>query len=261
VFAQPKYLNEASIDFADAAIEAARKETVRLYDKALDLIVHGLGLRRRDVFSEEGLEPIEGTEAGRFEERMGERYEQIIKSIYGSILEFISRAQVGMEGESAEQLLAIRMAGRDLVEVVKGVTHLQKNLKVFLQSENAALRDAYEEIRQRIARVLREIDTVQRAGEDRLAILSLNETKVALKEQDVLANGLLDELVRANQISVTEATSLINDNGYAYGICKGLIEMGQILFSVHDEGLRDAQRSLALDEDEIEAMAEQGVTE
>jgi phosphate:Na+ symporter len=56
LFAKPKYLNEASIDFADAAIEAARKETVRLYDKAIELIVHGIGLRRRDVFSGEPLE-------------------------------------------------------------------------------------------------------------------------------------------------------------------------------------------------------------
>ncbi|MBW2269966.1 MAG: hypothetical protein JRH16_15460, partial [Deltaproteobacteria bacterium] len=44
-----------------------------------------------------------------------------------------------------------------------------------------------------------------------------------------------------------------------YRICKRLIELGQILFAVHDGGLLDAQRSLALDEDEIEAMADHGV--
>jgi hypothetical protein len=32
------------------------------------------------------------------------------------------------------------------------------------------------------------------------------------------------------------------------------------VFAVHDEGLREAQRSLALDEDEIEAFADRGVT-
>ncbi|MBW2421657.1 MAG: hypothetical protein JRH19_24165 [Deltaproteobacteria bacterium] len=164
-----------------------------------------------------------------------------------------------MEQENAEELFAIRMAGRDLVEAVKGVTHLQKNMKTFIHSPNPEMAAAYEEIRQRIGGVLREIDTVRRAGEDRLAILSLNDTKVSIRQEDVLANGHLDDLVRGNRITAPQATSLINDNGYAYGICKGLIEMGQILFAVHDEGLRDAQRSLALDEDEIEAMADREV--
>ena len=57
-----------------------------------------------------------------------------------------------------------------------------------------------------------------------------------------------------------EAASLIKDYRYTYRICKRLIELGQIVFAVRDSGLRDAQRSLALDEDEIEAMADSGVS-
>jgi phosphate:Na+ symporter len=258
VFEQPKYLNEASIDFADSAIEAARKETVRIYDKALELIVHGIGLRQRDVFSEEPLEQLDGVDGALFELGIQERYEQSIKSIYSSILEFISRAQVGMEPENAEELYAIRIAGRGLLEAIKGVTHLQKNMMVLVHSENADVRNAYVEIQQRISHVLREIDAVRRSGSDRLAILSLNDTKVAIKQQDLLADGKLDELVRGNRISAMEATSLIKDYRYAYRICKRLIELGQTVFALHDSGLRDAQRSLALDEDEIEAIADRG---
>ncbi len=259
IFEQPKYLNDAAIDFGDTAIEASRNETVRLYDKAVELIVHGVGLRRRDVFSEEPLEQVEGLEEGaQFEEQIQERYEQSIKSIYGSILEFISRAQVGMEQENAEELYAIRTAGRGLVEAVKGVTHLQKNLKVLIQSTNPEIRAPYEEIRRQIGHVLREVDVVRMAGDDRLAILSLNEAKVALKQEDIQANRRLDDLVRRNLISAMEATSLIKDYRYAYRICKRLIELGQVVFAVHDERLREAQRSLALDEDEIETMADHG---
>jgi len=259
VFEQPKYLNEASGDFADTAIEAARNETIRLYDKATELIVHGVGLRRRDVFGDEPLETLETGEGVHFEEKLREQYERSIKSIYGSILEFISRARVGMESENAEELLSIRMAGRGLVEAVKGVTHLQKNMKVHIESKDPEIRTAYEEIQRRIAHVLREIDAVRHAGEDRLAILSLDDAWVTLSHEDTLANEKLDDLVRRNRIGAREATSLINDNGYAYGICEKLIELGQNLFSVHDESLRDAQRSLALDEDEIDAIGDQGV--
>ncbi len=260
VFEQPKYLNEASIDIPDAAIEAARKETVRIYDKALELIVHGVGLRQRDVFSEEPLEQIDGAAGRPFDEGIQVEYEQSIKSIYASILEFISRARVRMERENADDLLAIRMAGRGLVEAVKGVAHLQKNMKVLIHSGNPVIRSTYEEIQRRIGHVLREVDAVRRSGEDRLAILSLNDTKVALKRDDALADATLDELVRGNQISALEATSLIKDYRYTYRICKRLIELGQTVFAVHDPGLRDAQRSLALDEDEIDAITEHGVS-
>ncbi|MBW2396625.1 MAG: Na/Pi cotransporter family protein [Deltaproteobacteria bacterium] len=259
VFEQPRYLNEASIDYADAAIEAARKETVRIYEKALELIIHGIGLRKRDVFSDAPLEQIDGA-GGLFEEGIEEQYHQSIKSIYGSILQFISRAQTGMEPENAEELLAIRMAGRGLVEAIKGVKHLQGNLKVLIHSKNPEIRSAYEDIQRRIAHVLREVDSVRHAGEDRLAILSLNETKVAIKQEDILANENLDELVRRDLIPAETATSLINDYRYAYRICKRLIELGQVVFAVHDEALRDAQRSLSLDEDEIDSMAGHGVT-
>jgi phosphate:Na+ symporter len=252
---EPMYLNEATIDFADAAIEAARKETVRLYDMGLELIVHGIGLRQRDVFGDKPLEQVSGAGRG-FEEQLQERYEQSIKSIYGSIVEFISRARENMPRNSAEELLEIRMAGRSLVEAIKGVKHLQKNMKQHLHSDNSDIRDAYEEIQQRIGYVLRELDTVRNAGEDRLAILSLNDTKVAIKEEDVLANGKLDELVRGDRISAMEATSLINDNGYVYGVCKNLIRLGQVLFAVHDEGSREAQRTLELDENEIDDVAD-----
>ncbi|MCP3986270.1 MAG: Na/Pi cotransporter family protein [bacterium] len=258
VFEQPKYLNEASIDFADAAIEASRKETVRLYDKALELIVHGVGLRRRDVFSEDPLEGFDGSEGGPFEERIQERYEQSIKSIYAAIVAFISRAQAGKEPENAEELLAIRMAGRDLVEAIKGVAHLQKNLKVLIHSENPEIRAAYEGIQRRIGYVVREVDGVRRSDDDRLAILSLNDTILANRQEDVLANEKLDSLVRKDRISATTATSLINDYRYAYRICKRLIELGQILFAVDHGDLLDAQRSLALDEDEIDAMSDHG---
>ena len=151
------------------------------------------------------------------------------------------------------------MAGRGLVEAVKGVAHLQKNLKREIHSRNAAIRTAYEEIQQRIAHVLREIDTVRRSGEDRLAILSLNDTLVALKREDLLADAKLDELVRGHRISALEAASLIKDYRYTYRICKRLAELGQTLFAVSDGGLREAQRLLALDEEEIDVMVDQRV--
>ncbi len=255
VFEKPKYLNDAAMDFGHAAIEAARKETVRLYDKALELIVHGVGMRRRDVFGDAPLDQLESlTNGGQFEDKLQERYEHSIKAIYGAILEFISRAQVNMKRTSAEQLFAIRNAGRLVVEAIKGVSHLQKNMKRYVASDNSDMCAAYEEIRTRITHVLREVDSARRSDEDGLAILSLNQTRIAVKQEYVIANDKLDELVRGNRISAAEATSLINDNGYVYGVCKNLIVLGQILFAEQDQADRDAELSLSLDDDEINTV-------
>jgi phosphate:Na+ symporter len=254
VFEKPKFLHEAALDFADSAIEAVRRETVRLYDMSLELVVHGVGLRQRDVFGDKPIEEVTGA-SGEFEDALQERYETSIKAIYGAIIAFSSRAQVGMDRDSSERMLAVRMAGRDLVEAVKGVKHLQKNMKQYIVSDNAQIRDAYEEFQRRIGRVLREVNAARSSGDD-LAILSLNDAKAEIKQDDILANGKLDELVRGNLITESEATSLINDNGYVYEVCKNLIKMGQVVFSAHDKRLRDAERSIALDDDEIETMTD-----
>ncbi len=128
-------------------------------------------------------------------------------------------------------------------------------MRRYLASDNADMDAAYEEIRTRLTHVLRDVDSARRS-DDGLAILSLNETKVAAKQQYVVANGKLDELVRGNRISAGEATSLINDNGYVYGVCKNLIVLGQILFAEHDQEEREAELSLALDDEEINTVTE-----
>lgn len=45
----PRYLNKVSMDMPDAAVEAARKETIRLYDLAVEVIDDGLSIQR-DAF-------------------------------------------------------------------------------------------------------------------------------------------------------------------------------------------------------------------
>ncbi|MBT8495301.1 MAG: Na/Pi cotransporter family protein, partial [Deltaproteobacteria bacterium] len=255
VYTKPKFLNDAATDFADAAIEAARLETIRLYRKATKIIAHGLGVKRKDALGAVPLEELD--EHGRkIEDELDQRYSQSIKSLYGAIVEFITRAQRGMRPESVDEIFAIRFAGRQIVEAVKGVGHLQKNFKAHLASDNEDLRDSYLDIRKRIVRLVRELEAVRQEGEGELAILTLDNAKIAAKREDIVANGKLDELIRKERISVSDATSLINDNGYAYGICKNLIVMARILFAVHDDEEREAEESLALDDEEVATLSD-----
>ncbi|MCW8887850.1 MAG: Na/Pi symporter, partial [Gammaproteobacteria bacterium] len=201
-FEKPRYLSDASAEIPDAALEAVRKETTRLYDRAVDVITHSLNLQRTTLFSEQDLESvITNSSKVVVQDDIDDLYQRRIKVIYGAIVEFISHAQSSMSPEQAEQLLTIRQVGRDIVEAIKGTKHLQKNLSVYMVSDNVHIREEYNKIRIQIAHVLRELELLQRSDDDSVTILSLDQLKLDIGERDIIETGVLDSLIRKNSIS------------------------------------------------------------
>jgi phosphate:Na+ symporter len=251
-FEKPRYLSIASAEIPDAALEAVRKETALLYDRAVDIITHGLNLQRNMLFSEQDLESvIEHSSKTILRLDIDDLYQRRIKVIYGAIVEFISHAQSSMVAEQTEQLLAIRRVGRDIVEAIKGIKHLQKNLTVYMVSENSYIREEYNKIRMQIARVLRELELLQSCEDDSVTILSLDQLKIEIGERDIITTGVLDSLIRENRISAEMAISLMNDSAYCQDICGNLIHMGEVLFAASDPDEKAAESSVALDEVEL----------
>jgi phosphate:Na+ symporter len=252
--AQPRYLNVASIGLPDTAIEAVRKETLHLYDNAFDIIAGGLGLRATDVRSDKPLESVIATSKRLAPIDIDDLYNLNIKSLYSDIIEYISRAHTDMTPAQTDELFGLRTAGKDIVEAIKGTKHLQKNLDLYRGSANPAIAGEYNTIRLELAAVMRALDKVRERGDDSAAILSLDGLKMEMKDNDKRLLARLDTLVRKNRISAQMATSLINDSGYAYGVTKDLVKMGEILFSAGHSGIRTAERSLSLDVDEVEEL-------
>ena len=254
-FERPRYLSAASAEIPDAALEAIRKETARLYDRAVDVIAHGLNLQRNTLFSEQDLESvIQNSSKIMAQDDIDDLYQRRIKVIYGAIVEFISHAQSSMAVEQADQLLSIRRVGRDIVEAIKGIKHLQKNLTVYMVSENRYISQEYNKIRIQIAHVLRELELLQNDEDDSVTILSLDQLKVEIGERDIIKTGVLDSLIRENRISAEMAISLMNDSAYCQDICANLIHMGEVLFAAFDPDEKEAERSVALDEDELKEV-------
>ena len=54
----PRYLSKASMEMADSAVEAVRKETTRLYDLAVGVINVGLSIQREVFQSEEKVKRV-----------------------------------------------------------------------------------------------------------------------------------------------------------------------------------------------------------
>ncbi|MCP5315625.1 MAG: Na/Pi symporter [Chromatiaceae bacterium] len=252
--AVPMYLNDSVIELPDTAIEAVRKETLRLYDNAFAIIAHGLSLHRKDILSDLDLADVVKRTSKPIAIDLDDEYNTTVKGLYSEIVNFISRAQVTMNEEQSNTLFALRAAGRDMVEAIKDTKHMHKNLARYVASDNAAIRDEYNKIRIQLGEVLRHLAEVRAHTEDPLAVLSFDTLKVEMEDQDSTRNGVLEELIRDNKITAPMATSLMNDATYAYDVAKNLVQMGEVLFATGDASMREVERELALTEDEIEEL-------
>jgi len=75
-----------------------------------------------------------------------------------------------------------------------------------------------------------------------------------MEENDSTANGILEVLIRENSITAEMATSLMNDSAYAYDVAKNLVQMGEVLLASGDLEFKEVERSITLDEDEVEEV-------
>ena len=194
--AEPKYLNESVIELPDTAIEAVRRETLHLYDNAFAIIAHGLSLHRHDILSDKDLGEVIAESSKVMPIDIDAEYEKNVKGLYGAIVSFVSRANVSMEPELADELFELRAAGRDIVEAIKDTKHLQKNMSQYMVSDNEQIRAEYNKIRVYLASVLRRLDTLQQEVDDPTSVLSLDIIKVEMEENDTTVNGTLESLIR-----------------------------------------------------------------
>jgi phosphate:Na+ symporter len=223
---QPMHINEAALRSPRAILEAARLETANLYDKAFTILCHGIDLHRWEILSNQELEEVIESRSEPISVDIDEDYEQTVKVIYAAITRFVSEARTRMPFGKSEPLLQQRLAARDVVEAVKAVKHLRKNLSVYAHSDNEHIRRAYNDMRIMLGTVMRELHVMRETGlKGERAMVSLKELREAVKRNDSLANGSLDMLVREDLITPWMATSLMNDSAYAQHASKHLIQM------------------------------------
>lgn len=259
---RPIYLNKASMGMADAAVEAVRKETMRLYDLAVDVINDGLSIQRDAFQSGEKIRRVVKQSSDIIDEDIDDLYERKLKALYGAIVEFVIHTRGGYaEGKLRQELNDIRESGQLVIEAVKGVKHLKKNLTQFMQADNPAIKREYDKLRRLVIKTLRKIETVRVSGDITGSILSLDQMKLEVGEKTEKISKGLDHLIREGDIDVQMATSLMNDISYCRETCWNLLEAGLLLFSTTDLDEKAAIQSIALDEHEIIEMMESPDTE
>ena len=258
---EPRYLNESAMEMPDAAARAVRNELKHLFDNASKVIADTLNLSSDELRSEKPIEEIVAASTKIEKIDVDASYEQRIKSLYNEIVTFITKAQALAGGQNSDEFHTLRVASLDIAEAIKNVKHLQKNLVVYLMSDNPDIRRQYNEIRTNMARVLREIHEIAEDADPQMAMLSLDTIKVEIAEDDILANGELDRLIREDLISAEMATSLMNDSAYAYDAAENLIAMAHKVFTPMEVAMRDLEEELMLSEGEIDAVAADDISD
>ncbi len=233
-FARPKYLNDSALEFGDTAIEALRLETLRIYSKATDVIARGLSLKMKDIFSDEKLKSVINKRDKAVEYDVEDAYDRYIKSLYSALLNFINRMPPDMN--VSEQLDSIRYCNQSIMLTLKDVKHLQKNMLGFIASNNPYIRDEYNHIRRRIAKVMRRLESIRSVEMETPSVLTLEALERMLEKNDELLHRRLDELIRSGHITADMAISLMNDSNYAYNIIRNLIEINRRLMQSVENG-------------------------
>ena len=254
--AQPKYLNTAAMDSPDSANAAVRREVWHLFDQAFVILAHGLHLHREQISDSENLEATINSDRERIDIDIDLVYRQRVKTLYNAILDFISGLMTRMSSPSStDELYRLQHAASEMVESIKHVKHLRKNLTTYMVSDNAVIRREYNDLRLRVALVLREAYRFYQGGfEDAsTAILELDEIAVRARVDREAMVARATQLLGERKIDSAMATSLLNDSGYASETVDAILGGTRALLTATDaEAARTMEALSVSDEGQAE---------
>ncbi len=234
---KPLYLDKVVINVPDAAVESIKKETIHLYDSAIEAISHSMFLHRHKFIKNANLESaVKDTDIS-LDTDIDEFYTNKIKSLYGDIIYYATLSQENMNEEYQSKVYDLKLASRTIIEAIKNMRDLQKNILYYSKSKNSYVKEEYDNLRLYIAKT---IDTIEKLKEhkDELDVISKIELlKENIKALESIKNSRIDALIRENKIDTKMATSLINDSVFAYDVTQKLIQVATILW-IKDRDIR-----------------------
>jgi phosphate:Na+ symporter len=205
----------------------------------VEAIVHAMNLHRTEIFSDAGIDEVIERSTSPIKINVDEVYQSELKSLYGEIIEYASMSQTYMDQQGNNEIFELKQAARKIIEMVKDVRELQKNLNFYSKSHNYFIIEQYDKLRAELVEVLRIIQEFRENEFDEEEVLTRIEVeKVNAKEREIAQNYEVDALIRAQKIDSNSASSLINDITFAQSISKKLLTCAETLW-VRDEEMKD----------------------
>ncbi len=239
---QPKYLNKNILTHPQTAYYGILNESKRLFDKTIfEVVSHGLHIQRSDIKGTDKLKDVVKKSTDNLPLDVDALYKQKIKLIYSKIIKYatLSESKFTLSAESTQRFTRLKLANRNLVEVVKRIQGLHKNVSLYMNSENEYIKNEYYRLRKKVSAVLREVYQTRKAEQPEEHLKKLQKLKLKVEKIDVLLNGSLAELIENHKISSAMATSLANDSASVSDICERLIETAELLYMNSDTLITD----------------------
>ena len=253
---RPKYLSQAVDEFPATIVSALQNEVKHLYDNAVELIAHGLNIHRDALFKAPDVAALVAKSRKPIELDIDERYERRVKTLYSAIVEFTTRAS---GKELPEDVIArvyeLRDVAERIVRAVKDIKHLRRNATRYTARPQGSVTDLYNGLRTEIARILVEMEKLDRTDPENRSRLWLDEERVHVESDKRDTNHRIETLIRDGRISAKAATSFLNDSGYAYDAMRELIEAGQSYYVAKDSAVAEVEKILEIEEDDFETRA------
>lgn len=230
---EPKFLNEAVLEFPGTVITSLIKESKYLYKNAVfEIVAHALNLHRDDIKSDKKIKKVIKRSKDDMQIDVESLYYKKVKTIYGEIISYATKAQstLKLNEDQSNIITVIKIANRKMVEIIRDVRELNKNVSYYLNSDNKYISKEYDKFRKKVIRVLRVIYLFRTQEDQALYLEKLLELKEEAKREIHSSNKSINKLIRDNLITVNMASSLVNDNDNVNDMIKKLISVAELLY-------------------------------
>ena len=230
---EPKFLNEAVLEFPGTVITSLIKESKYLYKNAVfEIVAHALNLHRDDIKSDKKIKKVIKRSKDDMQIDVESLYYKKVKTIYGEIINYATKAQstLKLNEDQSNIITVIKIANRKMVEIIRDVRELNKNVSYYLNSDNKYISKEYDKFRKKVIRVLRVIYLFRTQEDQALYFEKLLELKEEAKREIHSSNKSINKLIRDNLITVNMASSLVNDNDNVNDMIKKLISVAELLY-------------------------------
>jgi phosphate:Na+ symporter len=234
------YLSDSALQFPNTIKEVLLKEFRHLCTNAYMVAAMNIYIKTDDISDNSNIKEIMNSSKKVIEIDPEELYQKRIKIIYSKMINFIILAnEKGFSKSISQNLKNLQRATILVVESLKYLKHIQKNLKKYTVNNNPHISNEYNKIREHILTqliFLRKIFNI----EDKNIILSLiNEIEKEYANYSAYIQDTINSLIKNGRISLTMSSSLINDSAYVKNISKNIIEMTKIIYAVEDLAMED----------------------
>jgi len=230
---EPKFLNVAVLEFPGTVITSLVKESKYLYKNAVfEIVAHALNIHRDDIKSDTKIKKVIQKSKEDMQIDVDNLYYKKVKTIYGEIINYATKAQstLKLTENQNKKISNLKIANRKMVEIIRDVRELRKNVSIFTNSDNAYIKKEYNKFRKKVVKVLRVIYLFRTQDDKDSYYEKLLELKNEAKKGIHRSNKSINKLIRENLITVNMASSLVNDNDNVNDMIKKLISVAELLY-------------------------------